>query len=120
MKSPRNLCGLLKKLDRLIVLNIPNILGAKPKPFKFANFLVAKPEFLPIMKQVWCKNIQGDQNTKYFHRAIKEKRNSSRIEFIEDLEGNFYSGDGVGEQFVKYFEGVLGRSEKVEPISDPS
>ncbi|GKA49974.1 hypothetical protein Tco_0743047 [Tanacetum coccineum] len=192
----------------LYVLNIPSISGAKPKPFKFANFLASKPEFLPAVKSSWCKNIQGcsmfsvvsklkllkkplrklkyaqgdlagkvkslkkelcnvqadmvkdptnvdirqkeayvlnkfketvrdeelflkqrskvhwlsegDHNTKYFHRAMKEKRNSNRIEFVEDLDGNFYSGEDVGEQFIKYFEGVLGRRVVVDPVIDPS
>ena len=63
---------------------------------------------------------EGDHNTKYFHRAMKERININRIEFMENLEGNFYSGNGVGEYFVKYFEGVLGSRGKVEPIFDPS
>ncbi|GKE37510.1 hypothetical protein Tco_1460915, partial [Tanacetum coccineum] len=63
---------------------------------------------------------EGDHNTKYFHRAMKEKRNSNRIEFVEDLDGNFYSGEDVGEQFIKYFEGVLGRRVVVDPVIDPS
>ncbi|GKD46608.1 RNA-directed DNA polymerase, eukaryota, reverse transcriptase zinc-binding domain protein, partial [Tanacetum coccineum] len=74
-KSPGNPSGLLKKLDRVMrnvkflekfsnahalflpfvvsdhtssVINIPSIPGEKPKPFKFANFLALKPEFLPL------------------------------------------------------------------------
>ncbi|GJV27544.1 putative RNA-directed DNA polymerase [Tanacetum coccineum] len=85
-KSPGNPCGLLMKLDRVMgnvhflekflnanalflpfitsdhtqsVLNIPSIPGAKPKPFKFANFLASKPKFLPTVKPSWCKNVQG-------------------------------------------------------------
>ncbi|PWA47512.1 RNA-directed DNA polymerase, eukaryota, Reverse transcriptase zinc-binding domain protein [Artemisia annua] len=85
-KSPGNPSGLLKKLDRVMnnvhfmdkfrganalflpfvasdhtpmVLNIPSIAGAKPKPFKFANFLSSKPEFLSTVESVWCKEIPG-------------------------------------------------------------
>ncbi|GKE36472.1 sugar transport protein 13, partial [Tanacetum coccineum] len=78
-KSPGNPCGLLKKLDRVMsnvhfldkfpsandlflpfvtsdhspsVLCIPGVSGARPKPFKFVNFLASKPEFLPIIKSL--------------------------------------------------------------------
>lgn len=234
-KSPNSPNGLLKKLDRVMcnmgflnrfpnsnaiflpfvssdhspsVLDIPNIPGPKPKPFKFANFLSSKAEFLPAVKDVWEKEVsgyamfslvsklkllkkplrklkyaqgdlaekvktlkvklcnlqeemvrdpfnaalrveesdilraynsavkdeelflkqrskitwlsEGDFNTKYFHNAMKERRNKCRIEYVEDLEGNGYSGIGVKEQFVKYFESVLGRSEVVDHIHDPS
>ncbi|GKA47168.1 hypothetical protein Tco_0740051, partial [Tanacetum coccineum] len=43
---------------------------------------------------------EGDFNTKYFHNAMKERRNRSRIDFVEDLEGNGFSRDSVGEQFL--------------------
>ncbi|GJX87408.1 hypothetical protein Tco_0339422 [Tanacetum coccineum] len=48
-KSPGRTDGLLKKLDR----------RAKPRPFKFANFLVDKAEFLPIVKDVWDSHVPG-------------------------------------------------------------
>ena len=59
---------------------------------------------------------EGDHNTKYFHRALKERINNCRIEAIEDLEGNLFSGDVVGNQFVKHFEKVLGSRGLVIPI----
>ncbi|GKB73101.1 RNA-directed DNA polymerase, eukaryota, reverse transcriptase zinc-binding domain protein, partial [Tanacetum coccineum] len=79
-KSPLSPNVLLKKLDRVMcnmgffdkfpnanaiflpfvcsdhapsVLSIPNVVGPKPKPFKFANFLSQKAEFLPLVKSVW-------------------------------------------------------------------
>nr|GEV05021.1 hypothetical protein CTI12_AA325620 [Tanacetum cinerariifolium] len=56
-KSPGNPNGLLKKLDRVMaVLNIPSIPGAKPKPFKFANFIVLKAEFLSTARNVCDSN----------------------------------------------------------------
>ncbi|GJX98699.1 hypothetical protein Tco_0355718, partial [Tanacetum coccineum] len=63
---------------------------------------------------------EGDFNTKYFHNAMKGRRNRSRIDYVEDLEGNGFSRNGVGEQFVSYFEKILGRSEEVDSIPDPS
>ncbi|GKC43262.1 gamma interferon inducible lysosomal thiol reductase [Tanacetum coccineum] len=76
--------GLLKKLDRVMtmsnfpfvekfvnsnaqflpfvasaVVEIPVISRAKPSPFRFANFLANKAEFLPIVKDVWDRHIPG-------------------------------------------------------------
>ncbi|GJX80091.1 RNA-directed DNA polymerase, eukaryota, reverse transcriptase zinc-binding domain protein [Tanacetum coccineum] len=41
------------------VIEIPVISGAKPRPFKFANFLADKGEFLPTVKKVWDSHIPG-------------------------------------------------------------
>ncbi|GJZ09506.1 RNA-directed DNA polymerase, eukaryota, reverse transcriptase zinc-binding domain protein [Tanacetum coccineum] len=38
----------------------------------------------------------------------------------EDLDGNGFSGDQVGAQFVKYFQGIFGESSHVSPIIDPA
>ena len=70
-----------------------------------------------IAKVTWLS--EGDFNTKYFHNVMKEKRNRSRIDHVEDLEGNFFSGSDVGEQFLSHFEKVLGRKMDVVAISDP-
>ncbi|GJW44992.1 RNA-directed DNA polymerase, eukaryota, reverse transcriptase zinc-binding domain protein [Tanacetum coccineum] len=78
--------GVLKKLDRVMcngyfveefvnsnalflpfvasdhtpaVVVIPGMSKAKPRSFKFANFLASKAEFLPIVKKVWEYNIPG-------------------------------------------------------------
>ncbi|GJR13403.1 putative RNA-directed DNA polymerase [Tanacetum coccineum] len=40
----------------------------------------------------------------------------NRIENVEDLEGNFFLGKDVGEQFVKHFERVLGMRGR--PVSE--
>ncbi|PWA68795.1 reverse transcriptase domain, Reverse transcriptase zinc-binding domain protein [Artemisia annua] len=85
-KSPKSSNGLLKTLDRVMcnmgfldrfpnsnaiflpfvsldhapsILNIPSIPGPKPKPFKFANFLASKAEFIPAIKSAWEKQIPG-------------------------------------------------------------
>nr|GEU87601.1 hypothetical protein [Tanacetum cinerariifolium] len=39
------------------VVEIPVMSRAKPRPFKFANFLADKEEFLPIIKNVWDSHI---------------------------------------------------------------
>ncbi|GJX75707.1 RNA-directed DNA polymerase, eukaryota, reverse transcriptase zinc-binding domain protein [Tanacetum coccineum] len=40
---------------------------------------------------------EGDFNTKFFHNVMKERRNWNRIDNVEDMEGNFFSGKDVGE-----------------------
>ncbi|GJX73580.1 reverse transcriptase domain-containing protein [Tanacetum coccineum] len=190
-----------------VILNIPGVLGVKPKPFKFANFLASKDEFLPSVRSVRNKKVpgvsmfsvvsmlkmlkkpfrkmkyaqgdlsantlkfkeelcsiqsdmvrdpsnvllrskeisalnaykdaakdeelflkqrskftwlsEGDFNTKYFYNVMKEMRNRSRIDNVEDGDGNFFSGTDVGDQFVKHFEKVLGRKVEVNPIIEP-
>ncbi|GJZ95658.1 retrovirus-related pol polyprotein from transposon TNT 1-94 [Tanacetum coccineum] len=43
-----------------------------------------------------------------------------RIEAIEDVDGKLYSGNEVADQFVKYFQDVLGMKVVVDLIIDPS
>ncbi|GKE33307.1 hypothetical protein Tco_1452629, partial [Tanacetum coccineum] len=35
---------------------------------------------------------------KYFHMAMKERRNFNRIEDVEDVEGKLYPGNEVADQ----------------------
>ncbi|XP_035839381.1 uncharacterized protein LOC118486758 [Helianthus annuus] len=85
-QKPKNGVGLLKKIDRVMgntpflteypnsvamfkpyrlsdhcpcILSIPEALKLKPRPFKFANFLVFKPEFLEIVNKHWIINVDG-------------------------------------------------------------
>ncbi|XP_022015024.1 uncharacterized protein LOC110914542 [Helianthus annuus] len=85
-KKPKKGIGLLKKIDRVLgntqfvtqcpsavaifqpyrlsdhcpcVLSIPDAGILKPRSFKFAIFLVYKPEFMDIVKRVWETRIQG-------------------------------------------------------------
>ena len=94
-KTPMGNMGLLKKLDRVMVnqkfmLNHPlahavfkpyrnsdhcpailNFPGNKVKwkpSFRFANFISEKEEFLPLVKEVWDKNIDG-----YFMFKVTQK-----------------------------------------------
>ncbi|GJZ35720.1 hypothetical protein Tco_0581537 [Tanacetum coccineum] len=61
----------------------------------------------------------GDRNSKYFHNVVKGRRNRNRISYIEDLNGNPFHGNNVGDQFVSHFKNVLGRSSNVLPVTDP-
>nr|GEZ34524.1 hypothetical protein [Tanacetum cinerariifolium] len=85
-KKPGKDDGLLKKLDRVLgnnhfmstfpfsyalflpymlsdhtpaVLFMPKISNAKPKPFKFQNYLTAKNDFIPVVRNVWNSEIDG-------------------------------------------------------------
>ncbi|GJV25697.1 putative RNA-directed DNA polymerase [Tanacetum coccineum] len=85
-KKPGKDGGLLKKLDRVLgnihfmssfplsyayllpymlsdhthaVLVMPKIGNAKPKPFKFHNYLTAKDDFIPVVRRVWNVKIDG-------------------------------------------------------------
>ncbi|XP_071716678.1 uncharacterized protein [Rutidosis leptorrhynchoides] len=198
-------CGLSDHCPAMI--HIPNVMKRKPSPFRFANHLADKPEFLQMVEDVWSmqvpgykmfsvvtrlkhmkkkmrllsrmkgnvhKNVvslkaeldaiqaavyqdpdneelrfeecayfkaykdalikeekvliqkskvlwlkEGDANTSYFHKVIKGRANRSRVEAVEDLEGNRFVGNEVPAQFVKHFENVLGRRVDVNAIMMP-
>ncbi|GJX56156.1 hypothetical protein Tco_0286053 [Tanacetum coccineum] len=60
-KSPGKVGGLLKKLDRVMaVFAIPEVAKAKPKPFKFHNYLTGKDGFIPAIKKVWDSKVNGN------------------------------------------------------------
>nr|GEW74977.1 hypothetical protein [Tanacetum cinerariifolium] len=62
---------------------------------------------------------ETDCNTKFFYKAVKERLNICQIKKVEDLNGVSYFGLQVGDQFVKYFQNVLGKSVNVRPIDNP-
>lgn len=41
------------------VLKIPLVKSSKPKPFKFANFVTRKNEFIPEVIKAWNSEIDG-------------------------------------------------------------
>nr|XP_043630003.1 uncharacterized protein LOC122601302 [Erigeron canadensis] len=41
------------------VLKLPSVSHSRPKPFKFANFLAKKPDFIPLMRQHWIDVYNG-------------------------------------------------------------
>nr|GFA29690.1 hypothetical protein [Tanacetum cinerariifolium] len=77
------------------------------KAFKAYKFALRDEEFFlkQKVKIQWLD--EGDKNSKYFHNVIKGRLNRNRISYIEDLNGNAFHGNNVGEQFVKHFKNVL-------------
>ncbi|GKB26479.1 RNA-directed DNA polymerase, eukaryota, reverse transcriptase zinc-binding domain protein [Tanacetum coccineum] len=98
-KSPKNpMCGILKKLDRVMcnekfteefgqaiaiflpyiisdhspsMVIIPNGLRKKNKAFRFANYIVDRPEFMSSVAKDWKMNVMGFQMFKVF-KKLKE------------------------------------------------
>uniref|UniRef100_A0A251VNU9 Putative RNA-directed DNA polymerase, eukaryota, Reverse transcriptase zinc-binding domain protein n=1 Tax=Helianthus annuus TaxID=4232 RepID=A0A251VNU9_HELAN len=85
-QKPKEGIGLLKKIDRVLgntplvtafpnsvamfhpyrisdhcpcILKLPEAGSSKPRSFKFANFLVHKPEFIDIVKKAWESRVDG-------------------------------------------------------------
>jgi len=42
------------------ILKIPFVVKRKPKPFKFANFLVNKNGFMEVVSSVWNMDVRGN------------------------------------------------------------
>lgn len=59
----------------------------------------------------WLKD--GDRNTKFFHKIIKERQHKSRIMEICDENGKRYDKEQVAEQFLKHFTKFLGTKDNV-------
>ncbi|XP_021991518.1 uncharacterized protein LOC110888295 [Helianthus annuus] len=96
-QKPKEGVGLLKKIDRVLgntqfvveypsssaffhpyrlsdhcpcILKIPKTEVCKRRPFKFANFLIHKPDFMEIVKRTWELDIDGVQQ----FRVVKKLR----------------------------------------------
>nr|GEZ19827.1 reverse transcriptase domain, reverse transcriptase zinc-binding domain protein [Tanacetum cinerariifolium] len=63
-----------KKPDVLVMLRINN---AKPKPFKFHNYLTAKEDFIPVIRKVWSnkKSLREEELRvlKAYKAALKDE-----------------------------------------------
>nr|GEZ01831.1 hypothetical protein [Tanacetum cinerariifolium] len=114
-KSLRCTNGLLKKLDRVMcnghfvekfvnsnaqflpfvasdrtpaVIEIPVMSRAKPRAFKFVNFHADKKEFLPIVKEVWDKQIPGHAmfSVDSFNADLRKKEMECLIAYKDALK----------------------------------
>ncbi|GJZ52696.1 RNA-directed DNA polymerase, eukaryota, reverse transcriptase zinc-binding domain protein [Tanacetum coccineum] len=67
-------------------------------------------------KITWLK--EGDKNSAFFHKVLRGRLNKNKIMSVCAEDGKKYDNCDVGEQFVKYFEGFLGISTKVNKMMD--
>ncbi|XP_071692649.1 uncharacterized protein [Rutidosis leptorrhynchoides] len=70
-----------------MVLTFPDLVKAKPKPFKFHNFLASKPGFLSIVDDVWKKEINGHT---MFNVVSKLKLLKKPIRRLSFEQGNLF------------------------------
>ncbi|GJT58168.1 RNA-directed DNA polymerase, eukaryota, reverse transcriptase zinc-binding domain protein [Tanacetum coccineum] len=66
-------------------------------------------------KVEWLK--EGDRNTAYFYKTLKERVRRGRIMTIRNEEGVRFENDEVRAQIVKHFEEFLGKSSQVLNLS---
>ncbi|GJS75176.1 hypothetical protein Tco_0725057 [Tanacetum coccineum] len=113
-QNPKVGNGLLKKLDRIMgnikfvdsflgayavfqpyrisdhssaVLKIPNLTVAKPKPFKFYNFLAHKGKFLDLVSMHWLSHLNGH----YMFQVVRKlKRLKKPLRKLLTNQGNIH------------------------------
>ncbi|KAJ9536677.1 hypothetical protein OSB04_un000150 [Centaurea solstitialis] len=60
---------------------------------------------------------EGDSNTKFFHKVIRERKHVNHISSICDMNGNFAYGDDVGIAFIDHLKSFMGkRDETLQPF----
>ncbi|KAL4564907.1 hypothetical protein LXL04_028983 [Taraxacum kok-saghyz] len=52
---------------------------------------------------------EGDRNTKYYHKVIKERHNRHRINSITNSEGNIHGADKVADIAIAHFADFIGK-----------
>ncbi|GJX36031.1 RNA-directed DNA polymerase, eukaryota, reverse transcriptase zinc-binding domain protein [Tanacetum coccineum] len=55
---------------------------------------------------------EGDRNTSFFHKILKERKHRSKITAICDESGKRYENDEVADQFLKHFKEFLEKEDK--------
>ncbi|CAH1428278.1 unnamed protein product [Lactuca virosa] len=58
--------------------------------------------------------LEGDNNTKFFHRVVKSRGNKNRILMVLDEDGRWVSGKAMKEKFVNHFKKFLGCEDIIE------
>ncbi|GJT64030.1 RNA-directed DNA polymerase, eukaryota, reverse transcriptase zinc-binding domain protein [Tanacetum coccineum] len=67
-------------------------------------------------KVEWLKD--GDRNTAYFQKTIKERTHRGRIMSIRNEEGIRFVNEDVANQIVKHFEDFLGQRRDVQSMAN--
>ncbi|KAJ9542248.1 hypothetical protein OSB04_028754 [Centaurea solstitialis] len=109
------------KTMRLKVEELQNLVDANPYDIslqdnlssvtgKFQEALWLEDSY--FRQRAKCRWLQeGDLNTAYFHKAVKERKNRSLITSILDVHGMEASGDSIGVAFENYFKSMLGERD---------
>ncbi|XP_023752887.1 uncharacterized protein LOC111901263 [Lactuca sativa] len=58
--------------------------------------------------------LEGDNNTKFFHRVVKSRGNRNRILMVLDEDGRWVSGKAMKDKFVTHFNKFLGCEDVTE------
>nr|GEY46943.1 hypothetical protein [Tanacetum cinerariifolium] len=119
------------------VLCLPSAVQTKPKPFKFTNILrdldrdrlnvilrveealyvqafneaiLLEERFLKHKAKVnWLRD--GDSNSAYFHKSMKNYISRNRIDVITNSDGVAFENEKDSEAFVSHYEVFLGQPE---------
>ncbi|GKD94283.1 RNA-directed DNA polymerase, eukaryota, reverse transcriptase zinc-binding domain protein [Tanacetum coccineum] len=147
LKNPK--CRTLKKLDRVMVnedrrfeghtmykvIQKEKALKSKLKQLSWKNgnvFLRAEKlrekvkEAMQDENSLLCQKAkiewlrEGDRNTAYFYKTIKERVHRGRIMTIRNEEGVRFENKDVTAQIVKHFEEFLGKSSIVQNLASRS
>ncbi|GJW69800.1 RNA-directed DNA polymerase, eukaryota, reverse transcriptase zinc-binding domain protein [Tanacetum coccineum] len=97
--------GILKKINRVLVLIIPKMMKMKHKAFRFINFIDDKPNFLSNVQDEW--NIQVEGCCKY--RLVK---NLKAIKF--HLKKLSWQYGNIFEKVIKWREKLQEIQKKVD------
>ncbi|GJY89293.1 RNA-directed DNA polymerase, eukaryota, reverse transcriptase zinc-binding domain protein [Tanacetum coccineum] len=144
--------GILKKLDRVmanedffskfnhayvvfhpfmvsdhspIVLIMPNEIVKNKRPFKFANYVANKSDFLPTIENVWNEEVHGHQMFQ-LAKKLKSLKKHIRIGTMKKLAASTLkeyqeamkdeNSSKVVEEFVHHFDNFLGKSYQVDHV----
>ncbi|GJZ58069.1 hypothetical protein Tco_0613563, partial [Tanacetum coccineum] len=74
---------------------------------EFNQAAIMEERFLKQKSKIqWLK--EGDSNSAYFHKTVKNRISRSRIDVISNVEGTLFENDKVPEAFVSHYEMFLG------------
>lgn len=83
------------------------------------SFLDAKLDEERFLKQISKVQWLRENNTSYFHKVVRGKRNHSRIHEVRNGADEIMRGEEVSGVFVKHYENFLGKADCVKSIREP-
>ncbi|GKD87619.1 RNA-directed DNA polymerase, eukaryota, reverse transcriptase zinc-binding domain protein [Tanacetum coccineum] len=128
-QKPKGRNGILKKLDRVMsnLAFTDSFVGAHANVSGFLIYRVVKKLKLlkkPLRKLLYEKGLleeqflkqkakitwlkEGDSNSAYFHKAVKNRISRSRIDAVTNTEGVLFENGQVADVFVTHYEAFLG------------